>query len=116
MATQAQPRIGVKVETFGRIAFLASSDGRHEHAPARPGSVSGYRDTNSDFQIDLSPQPPSDQRYEEVCDAIGNDNPRRCAVTSHDGVAELQQSVGSEKEDQDRDHARRNKRGTHEEE
>src|SRR6188472_1720291 len=52
MSTQAQPRIRVKVETFGGIAFLASPDGRHEHAPARPGSVHGYRDTNSDFQDD----------------------------------------------------------------
>jgi len=67
-------------------------------------------------RLTFSPQPPSDQRYEEVCDAIDDDNPRGCALTSDDGVAELQQSVCSEKEDQDRDNARRNKRGTHEEE
>src|SRR4051812_21465082 len=66
MPTQAQPRIGVNVVTFGGVGFLASSNGRHEHAPARPGSVSGYRDTNGDFQTDLSPYPPSDERHEEV--------------------------------------------------
>ena len=107
MLAEAELRIRVGIGGVRpRPAVLALGDGRDEHPPARRDGVSGDGDADRDFETDLLPQPPADERDQEVRGSVDGVHGSRCgAAAAEQGLADLQRAVEREQQEEQRDDA-----------